>query len=220
MYKRQLQGLRAVTAECGVLLILDEVITFRLAVGGLQEVFGVRPDLTSFGKIMGGGLPVGAFGGRADVMSTFDPSRPGRISHSGTYNGNATTMAAGLTALAHFDQAAVTALNATGDELRARLNAAIAAEDIDAVVTGYGSLMQLHLTAPPVRTPEAALAEDVRFVKLMHLALANRDVFSSTRQLYVVATVMGEAEIDHFAGAFADALGVVARARRAAAPVL
>lgn len=215
-----LEGLRAVTAECGVLLILDEVITFRLGVGGLQEVFGVRPDLTSFGKIMGGGLPVGAFGGRADVMATFDPSRPGSISHSGTYNGNATTMAAGLAALAHFDQTAVTALNAAGDHLRARLNDTIAREDIEAVVTGYGSLMQLHLTAPPVRTPEAALTEDVRFVKLMHLALANRDVFSSTRQLYVVATVMGEAEIDHFAGAFADALGVVARARRAAAPVL
>lgn len=215
-----LEGLRAVTAECGVLLILDEVITFRLGVGGLQGAFGIRPDLTSFGKIMGGGLPVGAFGGRADVMATYDPSRAGSISHSGTYNGNATTMAAGLTALSHFDAAAVAALNATGERLRARLNDAIAHEDIEAVVTGYGSLMQLHLTAPPVTRPEAALAADLRFVKLMHLALANRDVFSSTRQLYVVATVMGEAELDHFAGAFADALAVVARARRAASTVL
>ncbi|MCC6989717.1 MAG: aminotransferase class III-fold pyridoxal phosphate-dependent enzyme [Acidobacteria bacterium] len=215
-----LEGLRAVTTECGVLLILDEVITFRLGVGGLQEVLGVRPDLTSFGKIMGGGLPVGAFGGRADVMATYDPSRAGSISHSGTYNGNAATMAAGLAALAHFDAAAVAALNVTGDRLRARLNEVIAGEDIEAVVTGHGSLMQLHLTAPPVTTPEAALAADVRFVKLMHLALANRGVFSSTRQLYVVATVMRDAEMDHFAGAFAEALGAVARARRAASPVL
>jgi glutamate-1-semialdehyde 2,1-aminomutase len=203
-----------------VLLILDEVITFRLGVGGLQGVFGIRPDLTSFGKIMGGGLPVGAFGGRADVMATYDPSRAGSISHSGTYNGNATTMAAGLAALSHFDAAAVAALNATGDRLRARLNDAIAGEDIEAVVTGYGSLMQLHLTAPPVTRPEAALAADLRFVKLMHLALANRDVFSSTRQLYVVATVMGEAEMDHVAGAFAESLAIVARARRAASTVL
>lgn len=215
-----LAGLRAVTAECGVLLILDEVITFRLGVGGLRDAFGIRPDLTSFGKIMGGGLPVGAFGGRADIMSTFDPSRAGSIGHSGTYNGNATTMAAGLAALAHFDAAAVAALNATGDRLRARLNEVIAGEDIDAVVTGCGSLMQLHLTAPPVTRPEAALAADLRFVKLMHLALANRNVFSSTRQLYVVATVMGEAELDHFAGAFAESLAVVARARRAASSVL
>ncbi len=215
-----LDGLRAVTAECGVLLILDEVITFRLGVGGLQEAFGLRPDLTSFGKIMGGGLPVGAFGGRADVMATYDPSRAGSISHSGTYNGNATTMAAGLTALAHFDAAAVAALNASGERLRARLNDVIARADIEAVVTGYGSLMQLHLTAPPVTRPEAALAADLRFVKLMHLALANRGVFSSTRQLYVVATVMRDEEFDHFTGAFAEALAVVARAMRAAAPVL
>jgi glutamate-1-semialdehyde 2,1-aminomutase len=88
-----LAGLRAVTAECGVLLVFDEVITFRLAPGGLQEVLGVRPDLTTFGKIIGGGMPAGAFGGRADVMATYDPTLPGTISHSGTYNGNATTMA-------------------------------------------------------------------------------------------------------------------------------
>ncbi len=102
-----LEGLRAVTAECGVLLVFDEVITFRLAPGGLQEVHGIRPDLTSFGKIIGGGLPVGAFGGRADVMAIYDPSRPGTIAHSGTYNGNATTMAAGLATLRLFDGAAV-----------------------------------------------------------------------------------------------------------------
>lgn len=215
-----LHGLRAVTAECDMLLILDEVITFRLGVGGLQGVFGITPDLTSFGKIMGGGLPVGAFGGRADVMATFDPSRPGAIAHSGTYNGNAATMAAGLVALAHFDDAAVRALNATGDALRARLNAVIADAAIDAVVTGYGSLMQLHLTAPPVPTPEAALAADGRFVKLMHLALANRGVFSSTRQLYVVPTVVTPAHLDHFVAAFADALGVVAGASRTAAAVV
>ncbi len=212
-----LHGLRAVTRECDVLLILDEVITFRLGVGGLQGAVGVTPDLTSFGKIMGGGLPVGAFGGRADVMATFDPSRPGAIAHSGTYNGNATTMAAGLAALAHFDEATVSALNATGDALRARLNAVIADAGMDAVVTGYGSLMQLHLTAPPVPTPEAALAADLRFVKLMHLALANRGVFSSTRQLYVLPTVVTPAHLDAFVAAFADALAVVARASRTAA---
>jgi len=129
-------------------------------------------------------------------------------------------MAAGLTALAHFDAAAVAALNASGERLRARLNDLIARADIEAVVTGYGSLMQLHLTAPPVTRPEAALAADLRFVKLMHLALANRGVFSSTRQLYVVATVMRDEAFDHFAGAFAEALAVVARAMRATSPVL
>ena len=210
-----LDGLRAVTAECGVLLILDEVITFRLGVGGLQGVFGLTPDLTSFGKIMGGGLPVGAFGGRADVMATFDPSRPGAIAHSGTYNGNAATMAAGLVALAHFDAAAVATLHGTGEALRARLNAIIADAGVAAVVTGYGSLMQLHLTAPPLRTPEVALAANSRFVTLMHLALANRGVFSSTRQLYVLPTVVTASHLDRFVEAFAEALAVVAGAMRA-----
>jgi glutamate-1-semialdehyde 2,1-aminomutase len=208
-----LTGLREVTRATGVLLILDEVITFRLGTGGLQGVIGVTPDLTSFGKIIGGGLPVGAFGGRADVMATYDPSRPGTIAHSGTYNGNATTMAAGLATLARFDAAAVDAVNAAGDALRARLNAVIQHRGVAAVVTGHGSLMQLHVTAPPVTTPEAGARADLRWVKLMHLALANRGVFSSTRQLYVVPTVATPADLDRFVAAFDDALQVVAAAQ-------
>lgn len=211
-----LAGVREATRAAGALLILDEVITFRLDAGGLQGALEVVPDLTSFGKIIGGGLPVGAFGGRADVMATYDPSRAGAIAHSGTYNGNATTMAAGLATLARFDAAAVQALNATGDALCARLNAAIARAGVAAVVTGYGSLMQLHLTAPPVTTPEAGARADLRWVRLMHLALANRGVFSSTRQLYVLPTVVAAADLDAFAAAFEDALGVVAAAQAAA----
>jgi glutamate-1-semialdehyde 2,1-aminomutase len=210
-----LQGLRDVTAECGVLLVFDEVITFRLAAGGLQQVIDVVPDLTSFGKIIGGGLPVGAFGGRADVMATFDPSLPGAIQHSGTFNGNATTMAAGLATLNHYDAAAVSVLNAAGDALRARLNAAIAQQGVDAVVTGYGSLMQLHFTSPPVASPDDAARAPKPLVTLMHLALANRGVFSATRQLYVLPTVATAADLETFAAAFEEALAVVARAQAA-----
>ncbi len=212
-----LDGLRQVTRDCGVLLILDEVITFRLGVGGLQQAFGVTPDLTSFGKIVGGGLPVGAFGGRADVMATFDPSRRGAIAHSGTYNGNATTLAAGLATLARFGEADVAAVNAGGEALRARLNAVIAQSGASAVVTGYGSLMQLHLTAAPVTRPDEGARADLRWVKLMHLALANRGVFSSTRQLYVLPTVITAVELDAFVAAFTEALGVVVAAQAAAA---
>jgi glutamate-1-semialdehyde 2,1-aminomutase len=164
-------------------------------------------------------MPVGAFGGRADVMATFDPTRAGAIQHSGTYNGNATTMAAGLATLARFDAAAVTALNAAGDALRARLNATLRRLGVEGVVTGYGSLMQLHLTAEPVRTPSDAARADARRVTLMHLALANRGVFSSTRQLYVLPTVVTAAHLDAFVAAFADALAVVAHARRTAPAV-
>lgn len=210
-----LAGLRELTRAHGVLLILDEVITFRLAVGGLQSTLDVVPDLTSFGKIIGGGLPVGAFGGRADVMATFDPSRAGAIAHSGTYNGNATTMAAGLEALAHYDAAAVTRLHDAGEALRARLNATIAGLGLAATVTGHGSLMQLHLSPAPVTRPEHDERADARDVRLMHLALANRGVFSSTRQLYVVPTVWTTDAHDRFVAAFEAALGVVAASRAA-----
>src|SRR5207249_10947690 len=85
------------TERHGIVLIFDEVISFRIAWGGAQERFGVRPDLTTFGKIIGGGLPVGAFGGRADVMSYYDPRKgAARISHGGTFNANPATMAAGV----------------------------------------------------------------------------------------------------------------------------
>ena len=127
----------------------------------------------------------------------------------------AATMAAGRVARAHCDAAAVATLNSTGEALRARLNAVIADAGVAAVVTGYGSLMQLHLTAPPLRTPEAALAANSRFVTLMHLALANRGVFSSTRQLYVLPTVVTASHLDRFVEAFTEALAVVAGAMRA-----
>lgn len=208
-----LQGLRAVTAECGVLLILDEIITFRLAVGGLQQVFGVAPDLTTLGKIIGGGLPVGAFGGRADVMATYDPTRRGTISHSGTFNGNAITMAAGLATLARYDHTAVAGLNTAGDAFRARLNGLAQAAGVEAVVVGYGSLMQLHFRAAAPRTPEASADGNRRLVTLMHLALLTRGVFIATRGLIVLSTPMTAADLDLAADRFADALAAVAQAR-------
>ena len=215
-----LEGLREVTTECGVLLVFDEVITFRLAPGGLQDVHGIRPDLTSFGKIIGGGLPVGAFGGRADVMATFDPGRAGTIAHSGTYNGNATTMAAGLATLRLFDGAAIGRLNASGDLVRSRLQAAADRHGVEATVTGYGSVMQLHFTSGPLRTPEEAARSDKRLVRLLHLLLLNRGVFSATRQTYVLSTVMHQAALDVFTDRVSDALGEIAKAvRMAAVPV-
>ncbi len=214
-----LQGLREVTTACGVLLVFDEVITFRLAPGGLQEVHGIRPDLTSFGKIVGGGLPVGAFGGRADVMATYDPSLPGTIAHSGTYNGNATTMAAGLATLRLFDGAAIGRLNASGELVRARLQAAAERIGVEATLTGYGSLMQLHFTAGPLRTPDDLGRSDQRLVRLLHLLLLNRGVFSATRQTYVLSTVMHQAALDVFTDRVSDALAEIAKAVRATVPV-
>ena len=91
--------LRAFTSENGIVLIFDEVISFRVAPGGCQQFYGVTPDLTSLGKIIGGGFAVGAFGGRADIMDLYDPTKGPRVSHAGTFNANPVTMVAGFVTL-------------------------------------------------------------------------------------------------------------------------
>ena len=94
-----LDMLRDFTEDNGSLLIFDEVISFRVAPGGAQETYGVTPDLTSLGKIVGGGFPVGAFGGRKEIMDLYDPTRGPRVSHAGTFNANPVTMVAGATTM-------------------------------------------------------------------------------------------------------------------------
>src|SRR5262249_24358926 len=111
--------LREITERHNIVLIFDEVISFRIAWGGAQERFGIRPDLTTFGKIIGGGLPVGAFGGRRDIMDFYDPRKGGaRISHGGTFNANPVTMAAGIATLNALTPEAYARLDALGERLR------------------------------------------------------------------------------------------------------
>ena len=91
-----LQGVRKLTEELGIVLVFDEVQSLRVAPGGAQDLFGITPDLTALGKIIGGGMPVGAFGGRRDIMAQFDPTQgPARIAHAGTFNANPMTLVAG-----------------------------------------------------------------------------------------------------------------------------
>lgn len=211
------EGLRRITEETGVLLVFDEIVTFRLGFGGLQEHYGIKPDLTTFGKIIGGGLPIGAFGGRADVMSTYDPSRPNPIVHSGTYNGHAAAMAAGLATLELFDRPAVEALNRTGEEFRRRLNTTLDEAGLEAHVAGFGSLSQLHFLPGPLRFPADAARNDRRLFRLMHVSLLNRGIFTASRQMYVLSTAMGPADLDFFQREFAAALEPIAAAAGAAA---
>jgi len=212
-----LAGLRQVTRECGVLLVLDEIITFRLGYGGLQGQYDVRPDLTCFGKIIGGGLPIGAFGGRADVMATYDPTRPGGIIHSGTYNGNAATMAAGIRTLELYDRRAVGELNRLGEALRARLNRMGERAGIDLIVTGAGSFMQAHVQKPPLKNPRHA-GGDKRLLRLLHLGLLTSGVFVSARQMYVLSTAMSESVAQEFDRRFEAALQRIGAALREAKP--
>ena len=111
-----LRGLRELTSELGIVLIYDEVQSFRIAPGGAQETLGVIPDMTALGKIIGGGTPVGAFGGRADIMELFDPTRPGAIPHAGTFNANPVTMAAGEAVMNHLTPEVYDHMNALGGQ--------------------------------------------------------------------------------------------------------
>jgi glutamate-1-semialdehyde 2,1-aminomutase len=116
-------ALQRAARSAGALLVVDEVITFRLEHGALHSAYGLRPDLVTLGKAIGGGLPVGAFGGRADVMALFDPHGPDPLEHGGTFTANPPTMRAGLAALELLSAAEITRINALGDRLRGALAA-------------------------------------------------------------------------------------------------
>jgi glutamate-1-semialdehyde 2,1-aminomutase len=162
-----LEGLRAECDRVGALLIFDEVITgFRVAVGGAQQRLGVRPDLTCFGKVIGGGLNIGAYGGRADVMSVVAPLGP--VYQAGTLSGNPLATAAGLAALDQLDAAAYERLEATATRLQLGLAAAIPG----AVVPRVATLVGLFFVADEPHDYEAAKRSDTgRFARFFHAML-------------------------------------------------
>lgn len=134
---------RRVTREVDALLIVDEVISLRLAIGGLAQEYGVDPDLVTAGKIIGGGFPVGAVGGRAEVLSVFDPLGAGSVGWGGTFSANPVTMVAGRIALEKYDTDAIADVNRRGDHLREHLSRAGVA------VTGSGSLLRIRERVDP-----------------------------------------------------------------------
>jgi glutamate-1-semialdehyde 2,1-aminomutase len=148
-----LSALRAAADRHGIVLIFDEVMTSRLAPGGLQQLLGVIPDMTTFGKYLGGGFSFGAFGGRRELMARFDPARPDAFAHAGTFNNNVTSMAAGLAGLREaFTAEAARRLNEAGERLRRRLNEAAARCDAPVQATGIGSIMTIHPQRGQIRT--------------------------------------------------------------------
>jgi glutamate-1-semialdehyde 2,1-aminomutase len=139
-----LRMLRAVCDELGIVLIFDEVASFRVAHGGAQSLFDVQPDLTAFGKIIGGGLPVGAVGGKAQFMQIFDPSAgSASVSFTGTFNAHPLTMAAGLATLRHYTTDDIARLNGLGDQMRASIRAGIEKKGLPAHVAGVASFVSL-----------------------------------------------------------------------------
>ena len=156
-----LEGLRAACDQAGALLVFDEVITgFRLGPGGAQGRFGVTPDLTCFGKVIGGGLPLAAFGGRADVMAVLAPEGP--VYQAGTLSGNPLATAAGLAVLDLLDEAAYVQLEGRAAELATGLGEVLAQAGIPAQVPVVGPLVGLYFSEGPVTDHAAARTADAR----------------------------------------------------------
>ncbi len=204
-----LEALRALTVESGALLIFDEVMSFRLMPGGMQEYYRVRPDLTSFAKIIGGGFPVGGFGGRAAIMEQFDPLRPAPLWQSGTFNGNLVTMVAGVAAMEAYTPAEVQRINTLGDRLRAGLEAALADAGVTGAVSGFGSFVGLHLGVDEVTNYRHGAAADKALGRVLHLALLLEGVSCAPRMGFNTSTAMDEATIDDVLARFSRALSFV-----------
>jgi glutamate-1-semialdehyde 2,1-aminomutase len=172
--------LREETERRGILLICDEVLTFRLARGGLHDTYGLRPDLVTLGKLIGGGLPVGAVGGAEAVMARFDPRRADAVGHGGTFSANPVTLRAGLAALEAWDDGEIARLNALGEGLRASL------ADQGWTVAGRGSLLRVHVPDPTA----------------LWWALYREGVLISVNGLACLSTPMDETVVEGVAAAF------------------
>jgi glutamate-1-semialdehyde 2,1-aminomutase len=188
---------RRLADRYGALLICDEVITLRLAFGGFQEVLGVRPDLTTMGKIIGGGLPVGAFGGRADVMAIFDPSTPHHLHHSGTFNGNLMTMAAGCVTLDLLTQIEIERISTLGERLADGLRGLLAERpDLQGFVNSCGSLLHVNFGTDGEVRKFSDLNLDSPMAARFHLAALEEGVYFAPRGFMNTSTAMDEQAID------------------------
>jgi glutamate-1-semialdehyde 2,1-aminomutase len=176
--------------EYGTLLILDETITYRLHVGGWQAEHGIEADLTTMGKTIGGGMPVGAFGGKEHVMRIFDPRIAEPLPAHGTMNGHPLCMAAGCASLDLLDQPAIDRINAFGASLAAQLDAAARDAGVDARVHNYGSLLQVNSSAP--------LA--------FHRACLEEGLYTAPRGSMNLSTAMDEAVLEEIVEAWKRAL--------------
>ena len=202
-----LETLRKITLENEVLLIFDEVITgFRLSIGGAQEYYKIRPDLTILGKVLGGGLPISAFGGRRDVMEKLAPIGP--VYQAGTYSGNPVSVSASLAILQSLKKRAgqlYSRLEKMGDVMRRGIGDHLESARITAQVNGVGSMFQLFFTDRPVTDYHSAKSADIRtYEEYFHSLLASR-VFVPPSQFETcfLSTAHSEEELD----ATLDAIG-------------
>ena len=170
--KEFVQFVRETAERNGVLFVLDEIVGFRIGTGGLQEAWDIRPDLTTYGKVVGGGFPVGAFGGRADIMDLLDNSRGSTgFSQSGTFSAHPVAMAAGLATLKELTPDAFAHLNGLGERLRNGLEERMKSKGVGVRVACTGSVFSIHFTDEEVVNYRSLTRTDKRFAYRVFLSL-------------------------------------------------
>ncbi|MBI0584284.1 MAG: glutamate-1-semialdehyde 2,1-aminomutase [Methanomassiliicoccus sp.] len=205
-----LQRLRELATEHGALLIFDEVITgFRLGMGGAQGRYGVRPDITTLGKIAGGGMPIGVFGASEEIMSMISPL--GKVYQAGTFSGNPMSLAAGLATIAELGSQGHGPLDRRGEMLRSGLRRALEDSRVPHQVAGIGSMFQLFLSSRPVTNYQDALGADTALFDRMFLRLLDKGVYLAPSQFETnfLSTAHSDADVHRVVGAIAEALAEV-----------
>ena len=201
--------LREITQEHGILLVADEVLSFRVDYRGACHAHGVEPDLVALGKIIGGGFPVGAVAGKTEVMKVFDHRIGEKVHHGGTYNGNPVTMVAGYEVMRQMTEAEYDRLNQHGDYLRNELDAMLTARELPHRVAGRGSLIAILLTDGPAedfRDIAASRGTHPQLANLVHEMLARGIVLGARGLFCALSTPMEKEHLDAFVVALDESL--------------
>jgi glutamate-1-semialdehyde 2,1-aminomutase len=203
--------IREITKELGIVLIVDEVVNLRVAYGGMQSLYGVKADLTTMAKIIGGGFPVGAVGGSVEVMSVFDPTGKPKAPHGGTFNANPISMVAGAAAMSKFTEETLDRINGLGDTLRAGLRKVFADAQVPAQVTGMGSLFTILFHDRELSNYRSGMhsRSEQAMATAFYGEMLNNGIFMSSTLAGCLSTPMTQVEIDAFLGAAARSLEVV-----------
>ena len=201
-----LSMLRDFATANNTILIFDEVISFRVAQGGSQEYYGVTPDMTALGKIIGGGLPVGAFGGRRDIMELYDPTTGPVVSHAGTFNANPLTMLAGTVTMEQLTSDVYRNLAALTEELRRGIRAICSSLEVPVQVTGLGSLFGIHFCDHAVNNYRDIASGNHELRDRMFLGLLNEGILMASNLVGSISTSTTRDDIEAFLKAFRTAL--------------
>ena len=194
--------LREFTKKNNIILIFDEVISFRVAPGGAQEYYGITPDMTALGKIIGGGFPVGAFGGRRDIMELYDPTKGPKVSHARTFNANPVTMLAGSVTLEQLTPEVYRDLAELTERLRQGVREVCTELEVPVQVTGLGSLFGIHFTGGRVHNYRDVAAEDSKLRSQVFLGMMNEGILTTPNLVGALSTVITQAEVDIYLDAF------------------